>query len=249
MNLNLKNFKNYSNDGVIKVNKVFSKKEISLLKKKINLYIKRNSSKLKGKEINYINNQVNSIHLFTGKFFKTFSNQKKILDLGSFFLKTKPQIKHYEYFAKPKKIGMASPMHQDNFYWNLKNPNCFTMWIAIDKAKKNNGAVEYLVGSHKKLYAHTSSYAPGSSQMVKKISSLKKKFKTRIFNLEPGDCLIHHSQIVHGSKKNISNYSRRGFTIQITPKNVKVDIKRFKKYQKSLAQQIKMREGQNHGTR
>ena len=71
MNLNLKNFKDYSNDGVIKVNKVFSKKEISLLKKKINLYIKRNSSKLKGKDINYINNQVNSIHLFTEKFFKT----------------------------------------------------------------------------------------------------------------------------------------------------------------------------------
>ena len=48
-----------------------------------------------------------------------------------------------------KKIGMASPMHQDNFYWNLKKPNSFTMWIAIDKAKKNNGAVEYLAGSHK----------------------------------------------------------------------------------------------------
>ena len=69
---------------------------------------------------------------------------------------------------------MASPMHQDNFYWNLKKPNSFTMWIAIDKAKKNNGAVEYLAGSHKKLYAHSPSYAPGSSQMVKKLTSQKK---------------------------------------------------------------------------
>ena len=249
MNLDLKYLKNYSDDGVVKIRKVFSIKEISLLKKKINIYIKKNSSNLKGKEINYINNEVNSVHLFTDKFFKTFSNQKKILDLGNFFLKTKPQVKHYEYFAKPKKIGMASPMHQDNFYWNLKKPNSFTMWIAIDKAKKNNGAVEYLAGSHKKLYAHSPSYAPGSSQMVKKLTSLKKKFKTKIFSLEPGDCLIHHSQIVHGSKKNISNFSRRGFTIQVTPKNVKVDTKRFKKYQKSLAQQIKMRENQNHGAR
>ena len=249
MNLDLKYLKNYSDDGVVKIRKVFSIKEISLLKKKINIYIKKNSSKLKGKEINYINNEVNSVHLFTDKFFKTFSNQKKILDLGNFFLKTKPKVKHYEYFAKPKKIGMASPMHQDNFYWNLKKPNSFTMWIAIDKAKKNNGAVEYLAGSHKKLYAHSPSYAPGSSQMVKKLTSLKKKFKTKIFSLEPGDCLIHHSQIVHGSKKNISNFSRRGFTIQVTPKNVKVDTKRFKKYQKSLAQQIKMRENQNHGAR
>ena len=53
------------------------------------------------------------------------------------------------------------------------------MWIAIDKAKKNNGAVEYLAGSHKKLYAHSPSYAPGSSQMVKKLTSLKKNLKLK----------------------------------------------------------------------
>ena len=63
--------------------------------------------------------------------------------------------------------------------------------------------------------------------MVKKISYLKKKFKTRIFNLEPGDCLIHHSQVVHGSKKYFK-FFKEGFTIQVTPKNVKVDIKDLK---------------------
>ena len=45
MKLNFKNFKDYSNDGVAKVNKVFSHKEISLLKKKIDTYIKKNLSK------------------------------------------------------------------------------------------------------------------------------------------------------------------------------------------------------------
>ena len=242
MKLSNKKFEIYSNDGVVKVNKVFSNKEISLLKKKIDLYLKKNSLKLKGKDINYIKYQINSVHLFKDKFFKKFSNQKKILYLGDFFLKTKPKIKHYEYFAKPKKVGLSSPMHQDNFYWNLKNPNCFTMWIAIDRAKKNNGAVEYLIGSHKKLYTHTPSYAPGSSQKVKNLKRLKKKFKNKSFNLEPGDCLIHHSQIVHGSKKNLSKFSRRGFTIQVTPKKVDVDMKKFKKYQASLNEQIRIRD-------
>ena len=67
-------------------------------------------------------------------------------------------------------------MHQDN-YWNLKNPNALTMWIAIDQASSKNGSVEYLFGSHKKLYTHTPSYAPGSSQKVKNIDSLKKNLK------------------------------------------------------------------------
>ena len=48
--------------------------------------------------------------------------------------------------------------------------------------------------------------------------------------------------------KKISNFSRRIYNTN-NSKNVKVDTKRFKKYQKSLAQQIKMRENQNHGAR
>ena len=52
MKLNTKDFKNYSNNGVIKVNNAFSNQEISHLKKKINFYIKNNKTKLKGKEIN-----------------------------------------------------------------------------------------------------------------------------------------------------------------------------------------------------
>ena len=53
MNLNTKDFKNYKINGVIKINNVFSSKEISLLKKRINVYIKKKRSKLKGKEINW----------------------------------------------------------------------------------------------------------------------------------------------------------------------------------------------------
>ena len=129
--------------------------------------------------------------------------------------------------------------------WNLKDPNSLTIWIAIDNATKKNGAVEYLVGSHKKLYAHTASYAPGSSQKVKKIDQLKKIFRKKTFNLKPGDCLLHHSQIVHGSKKNKSELSRRGFTIQVMVKNSKVDKKKFKKYQDSLTKQISLRKNMN----
>lgn len=241
MKLNPKDFKKYQNNGVIRINKVFSKSEINYLKKKIDLYIKKKAKILKGKEINFIHNEVNSIHLFKDAFFRKFSSQIKILELGKFFLKKRPKIRHFEYFAKPKKIGLPSPMHQDNFYWNLTDPNSFTIWIAIDKATKKNGAVEYLLGSHKRLYPHIASFAPGSSQKVKEIEKLKNKFKIKSFNLNPGDCLIHHSQIIHGSKKNSSNNSRKGFTVQVMTSTSKVDKVKFKNYQKSLKKQIELR--------
>ncbi len=241
MKLNLKDFKTYQKDGVIRVKNVFSKIEVNCLKKKIDTYINNNSKNLKGKEINFIKKEINSIHFFKDIFFKKFSNQEKILSIGKFFLKDKPKIRHYEYFAKPKKIGLASPMHQDNYYWNLTNPNSLTIWIAIDKATKKNGAVEYLLGSHKRLYSHTASYAPGSSQKIKEIEKLRNKFEVKIFSLNPGDCLIHHSQIVHGSKKNLSNKSRKGFTVQVMTKSSKVDKVKFQRYQESLKKQIELR--------
>ena len=52
MKLNPKDFESYKNDGVIRINNVFSLKKYHFLNKKINHYIKKNRSKLKGKEIN-----------------------------------------------------------------------------------------------------------------------------------------------------------------------------------------------------
>ena len=92
MKLNPKDFTKYKNNGVIRVKKVFSRSEIINLKKNIDLYIKKNATILKGKEINFIQNEVNSIHLFKDVFFKKFSNQQKILELGKFFLKSNQKL-------------------------------------------------------------------------------------------------------------------------------------------------------------
>ena len=51
MNLNTKDFKNYKINGVIKINNVFSSKEISLLKKRINVYIKKKDQNSKEKKL------------------------------------------------------------------------------------------------------------------------------------------------------------------------------------------------------
>jgi len=234
--------KEYDELGVTLIKKLFSKKEIKILTKRINNYIKKCSSKLKGKEINFIKNKINSIHHFRDHYFEKFSKQPKIIQLGEILLNDRIKFRKCEYFAKPKKIGLESPMHQDNYYWNLKRGSGFTMWIAIDKSYKNNGNLKYLLKSHKKgLVTHVASYAPGSSQKVDNIQKYNKKYKLKKFNLDVGDCLVHHSEIIHGSEKNKSNESRRGFTIQLTAKKEKINKKGLKKYILSLKKQITTR--------
>ena len=61
----------------------------------------------------------------------------------------KIELRASEYFAKPKKIGLKPPVHQDNFYWNIKDSKGLTAWIALSKSSKKNGTVYYYNGSHK----------------------------------------------------------------------------------------------------
>ena len=74
-----------------------------------------------------------------------------------------------EVFAKPAVVGMSVPIHQDNYYWNLNNAKGVTVWIALDKSTKKNGALFYYKSSHKlRLLKHKNSYTPGSSQKITK---------------------------------------------------------------------------------
>ena len=46
------------------------------------------------------------------------SKKKTLKNLVEKILKDNSVIRNIE-FLKPKKTGMASPFHQDNFYWNI----------------------------------------------------------------------------------------------------------------------------------
>ena len=52
------------------------------------------------------------------------------------------------------------------------------------------------------------------------------------------ECISHHSLVVHGSSKNMSKSSRKGWTIQFKDKNATYDLEQIKKYEKSLNDQI-----------
>ena len=144
-----------------------------------------------------------------------------------------------EYFAKPAKSGLGSPIHQDNYYWCVNNDKGITIWIALDNADSKNGGVFYYEASHKLgLLEHKPSFAPGSSQTIKNKSKLK-KLKKITPKLKSGDCIIHNAMIVHGSNKNLSTKSRRGITLRYIPKYSKILKKLKVNYEKSLIKQNK----------
>ncbi|MEC8074308.1 MAG: phytanoyl-CoA dioxygenase family protein [Pseudomonadota bacterium] len=240
----------YEKYGWVVYKKLFDFQQIQKVKIIINNYldtqIKKNYKKTRS--INFINDtiksvdQVNSFHeLAKSRQIKLLANSKKILNIASFFLNSEPEFRSCELFAKPARKGLPSPNHQDNFYWGVKGSNALTFWIALDKSTKKNGSVHYYNGTHKfGILKHDPSYAKGSSQKISDKKFLN-SFKVSQPELEPGDAIIHHSLVVHGSSKNLSNRYRRGWTIQFKDKFAKYDFKQIKAYEKSLRQQIEAR--------
>ncbi len=248
MNLNKKDIDFYTEHGWLKVSSMFKKKEISIIEKRIDFFFKKKASKYQGRDINFADNSknlknINSFHkLHDLNWIKKLSKVRKITNYTKQLIKSKKiELRASEYFAKPKKIGLPVPIHQDNFYWNIIGGKALTIWIALSQSSKKNGALFYFDRSHKEgVRDHIASFAKGSSQKIR-YNRILKKYRKVTPKLKKGDVLFHHCEIIHGSPPNKSSYSRKGLTFQFKDKNSKYDKKLIKKYEKNLLKQIKKR--------
>lgn len=236
--------KNFYDKGFVVAKKVFSKKEIQSIFSQINS-IKKKSIKVKNPNMHFTSdNKLNTIHDIN-KYVKSgpminLSKSKKMLNIVENILGEKAKVRNIEFFLKPKKSGMASPFHQDNYYWNIINSEAVNVWIACSKAYKKNGGICYLKGSHKLgTINHEISNMKGSSQKINNNLIKKLKFKKIFPKLDPGDCLIHHPEVIHGSYKNISNIDRIGFVVSYASKKHKLDTEKLKSYKNKMNENLK----------
>ena len=238
----------YEKKGYFVLKNFFSRSDIDYAKNQIEIYINKSQKVLKSRKgsINYTNKKINSLHtLHTKKnLFKKLFNNSKLNNILKKLLGKKIKLRAIELFAKPAKHGLPSPMHQDNFYWNLKKGQGLTVWVCLDSSNTSNGGITYIPGSHNEgLLNHEPSFAPGSSQMVSKVilRKMREKYKLSTPDLKLGDICIHNCLIIHGSGKNKSNISRKGLTFQFKNAYDRYDKNKIYQYKKSLKKQILLR--------
>ncbi len=237
---NLKNF--YDKNGYVVIKNLINQKEIKKIKSSLYKHINKNLSSFKGRDVAIIKNTktISSIHnLKKWTQVKSIQNSKKIQNLAKIFLKSKVKNFGAELFAKPAKIGLPAPIHQDNHYWHLIDDKGITLWIALDNSNKKNGAVFYYKGSHKLgLLEHKLSKVTGLSQELK-YKDILKYFKKTTPELKVGDALIHNCMIIHGSNRNKSQNSRIGLTMRFISSSNKFNIINKKKYESELRKVLK----------
>ena len=124
----------------------------------------------------------------------------------------------------PRSHGTTS-FHQDNAYqnWHTSRGGIVTAWIALSVIDSASGGIEYLLGSHlvnsplKRLTGNfIGSKDEPYAELIKKFGTdWREKFILFRPELKPGDVVIHHGALWHGSSPNKSNSSRVSLSIHI----------------------------------
>ena len=114
---------------------------------------------------------------------------------------------HSKMILKDPEIGGAWEWHQDYGYWyhyGCLQPLMASAMIAVDPAKLNNGCLEALKGSHHLGRLDHSLAGDQSGADPERVQIAMEYFERVQVELEPGDTLFFHCNLLHCSGQNHS---------------------------------------------
>lgn len=119
---------------------------------------------------------------------------------------------HSKLMQKEPKVGGAWEWHQDYGYW-YKNEFLFpdqmiSVMVAITKATKENGCLQVIKGTHKmgRIEHGFAGEQVGASQHY--VDLALRTLPLEYVELDPGDALFFHSNLLHRSEANLSDTAR-----------------------------------------
>lgn len=119
---------------------------------------------------------------------------------------------HSKLMQKEPKVGGAWEWHQDYGYW-YKNGFLFpdamiSVMLALTEATKQNGCLQVLKGSHKMGRVEHNFAGEQQGADMDFVNQALDRFERIYVELEPGDILFFHSNILHMSEGNTSDKPR-----------------------------------------
>ncbi len=119
---------------------------------------------------------------------------------------------HSKLMQKEPKVGGAWEWHQDYGYW-YKNGFLFpdamiSVMLALTKANKENGCIQVLKGSHKMGRLEHGFAGEQQGADMPFVEQALERFERVYVEVNPGDALFFHSNILHMSEANTSDKAR-----------------------------------------
>lgn len=119
---------------------------------------------------------------------------------------------HSKLMQKLPKIGGAWEWHQDYGYW-YKNQFIFpdqliSVMVALTESNKENGCLQVIKGSHRMGRLNHGFAGEQMGADMQMVDNALKTMELIYAELEPGDALILHSNLLHRSAANLSDHPR-----------------------------------------
>jgi hypothetical protein len=126
------------------------------------------------------------------------------------------------FFIKAARSPHFVTWHQDANYLGLQPNEMVTAWVALTPSNAGNGAMRVIPNTHKQAFQHRESYAKKNLlSRGQEIAVELDDAQAVMMVLQPGECSLHHSLLVHGSDPNPSADRRMGFVVRFIPTHVR----------------------------
>lgn len=139
--------------------------------------------------------------------FEAHARNPKVLDVIESLLGADLKLYQDQVFMKPPKVGSRQRYHQDMpLGFQIDPPDMVTCWAALDEATVENGCLWMLPGTHKNGIIEQDVWQQTEEQAL--AGDLGEEVPVP---LKAGSCGFHHGLVLHSSRPNLTDRSRRGY--------------------------------------
>jgi len=140
-----------------------------------------------------------------------FARSRRIVNAAEQLLGDEPYHYHTKLVMKDARAGGAWTWHQDYGYWysnGLLSPNLVSCFIAIDPATKENGCLQIIPSSHRLGRIDHILSGNQTTADPDRVSEILKRFPLVHLEMQPGDVVLFHANLLHRSDPNHSQNPR-----------------------------------------
>jgi phytanoyl-CoA hydroxylase len=150
----------------------------------------------------------------------------RLLDIAEKFIGPDIALFASVYVCKPPREGKPVLWHQDGSYWPIEPMKVVSLWLAVDDATPENSCMQVIPGTHRTKLEGLVPRTDVENVLGSSIDeALVDETKAVNLILRSGDVSVHHPNIIHGSKANLSDRRRCGLTIRYIPTSSKIVLK------------------------
>jgi ectoine hydroxylase len=201
----------YQRDGYVLVPRLFDAEEIALLRDKA-----KQDRALDEQSYGRSDGEGGSVRLSlwnhpSDDLYGMFSRNARVVDRVEQLLGDEPYHYHSKMIMKEARTGGAWAWHQDYGYWydnGVLFPNLCSVFIAVDPATRANGCLQVLQRSHDMGRINHVKTGEQTGADPERVAAASERLELVYVEMEPGDALFFHPNLLHRSDQNRSAADR-----------------------------------------